>query len=404
MPTAVFLNLPAHGHINPTLPIVRDLIARGHTIYYYCHPDFQAKIESSGATFRPYPDTFQYNHHDPNGHAFELATRILQSTVAYLPDLTTELRDLAPDYLFHDSLAVWGKYLAQRLNIPAISSTATFAINAHLALRYAGLDAVASMFTVDPHFFVGYLRAGLTLFTRYGIIPPSPNQVFSNPAPLTLVYTSRHFQPAADSLAPGHVFVGPSIPIPATPPGFPLDWCDHPNLIYVALGTLFNNRPDFFKAVAAAFADSPYRVVMAIGDKLAVSDLGDLPANVRAFNFVPQFTVLQRARLFITHGGMNSVSEGLYLGVPLLVYPQIIEQRFNAGRATELGAAHTLRNADITPERIRAHAEQVLADPNYTIRAAAIGESFRAAGGPPAAIAAIEHYLTTHHIPLPTPA
>jgi UDP:flavonoid glycosyltransferase YjiC (YdhE family) len=55
--------------------------------------------------------------------------------------------------------------------------------------------------------------------------------------------------------------------------------------------------------------------------------------------------VLRRADLFITHGGFNSVQEGLVAGVPLLLFPQMQEQVFNAERVSELGAGLRLRRA-----------------------------------------------------------
>jgi hypothetical protein len=39
---AVFFSLPLHGHINPTLPLVRELVERGDRIAYYSTPAFAA--------------------------------------------------------------------------------------------------------------------------------------------------------------------------------------------------------------------------------------------------------------------------------------------------------------------------------------------------------------------------
>ena len=46
---ALFFSLPLHGHINPTLPLVRELAGRGEQIIYYSTPAFAAKIEQAGA-------------------------------------------------------------------------------------------------------------------------------------------------------------------------------------------------------------------------------------------------------------------------------------------------------------------------------------------------------------------
>ena len=69
--------------------------------------------------------------------------------------------------------------------------------------------------------------------------------------------------------------------------------------------------------------------------------------------------MLQAAHLFVTHCGMNSASEGLYFGVPLVLYPQQAEQGLVARRVEELGAGLRLRRA--SPEAIRAAVRMILA-------------------------------------------
>ena len=41
--------IPAHGHTNPTLGIVRELTAAGHKVYYFSFEMFREKIEQAGA-------------------------------------------------------------------------------------------------------------------------------------------------------------------------------------------------------------------------------------------------------------------------------------------------------------------------------------------------------------------
>ena len=40
-----FFSIPAHGHVNPTLPVVRELTVRGHAVRYYEVQEFREKIE-----------------------------------------------------------------------------------------------------------------------------------------------------------------------------------------------------------------------------------------------------------------------------------------------------------------------------------------------------------------------
>src|SRR5699024_11789292 len=51
MSKIAFFSIPAHGHINPTIPVVAELVKRGHQVWYYSFLEFQEKIEAAGARF-----------------------------------------------------------------------------------------------------------------------------------------------------------------------------------------------------------------------------------------------------------------------------------------------------------------------------------------------------------------
>jgi UDP:flavonoid glycosyltransferase YjiC (YdhE family) len=76
---------------------------------------------------------------------------------------------------------------------------------------------------------------------------------------------------------------------------------------------------------------------------------------------------------------MNSASEGLYFGVPLVLFPQTPEQDAVAKRTEELGAGIRLKS--ISEEDILDALNQVLNDPKYKEGAAKVSGSFKACGG-----------------------
>ena len=49
MSKIAFFCIPAHGHTNPTLGVVRELTRRGHEVVYYSYRPFQKQIEATGA-------------------------------------------------------------------------------------------------------------------------------------------------------------------------------------------------------------------------------------------------------------------------------------------------------------------------------------------------------------------
>jgi MGT family glycosyltransferase len=150
-------------------------------------------------------------------------------------------------------------------------------------------------------------------------------------------------------------------------------------LVYVSLGTTFNDALAFYEACFEAFAEQPYDVLLSTGGRAMT--LSEAPPNVRVVPFAPQMDVLARASVFVTHGGMNSANEGLWSGVPMVVVPQRGDQFLVAGRMAELGAGIALMPPEVTPQRLRGAVGRVLVEDSFREHARALGASLVAAGG-----------------------
>ena len=199
----------------------------------------------------------------------------------------------------------------------------------------------------------------------------------------TVVYTSPLFQPCAETFPEHFAFVGPSIR-----PARSQVAKTGEKLVYISMGTVNNDMLPLYRACVQAVKGTLWQVIMSVGDQVDREELGTLPDNVAVFSRVDQIAVLQKADVFLTHCGMNSASEGLYFGVPLVMLPQTSEQSGVAARAEQLGAGLRLRKT--TPDAIRAALEKAMDDPSYRENAEKIGASFRASGGAKAAADCIE--------------
>ena len=119
--------------------------------------------------------------------------------------------------------------------------------------------------------------------------------------------------------------------------------------------------------------------ILSVGPAVDVASLGALPENVRVFPRVNQLEVLASADVFLTHCGMNSVSESLLCGVPMVLYPQHSEEEAVSGRVMELGAGLRLRRA--SAGSICKALETVLAEKRYAHAAGKIAADFAQCGG-----------------------
>lgn len=154
-------------------------------------------------------------------------------------------------------------------------------------------------------------------------------------------------------------------------------------LIYISMGTVNNNLLPLYKSCISAFKGGEYQVIMSIGEQVQRQELGELSENIEVYSRVDQIGVLEKADVFISHCGMNSASESLYYGVPLVLLPRTPEQGTVAERVRQLGAG--IKPENTGAEAIARAVETLLADGSYRERAREIGAGFRSCKGAAAA-------------------
>lgn len=391
---ALFFSLPLHGHTNPSLPLVRELVRRGDEVVYYSCDSFADKIAETGAQYRPYRNKFLGDLRQLPERLEELSWLLMRTTEDLLGGELAAFRAECPDYLITDSVAPWGQWLGEVLGAPVVTSVSTFAFNRHVlasAVSHGVRPKSAKLVLSKIRHISKAIWLGRKLSRRYAVKGPGITGLVFGRSDLNIVYTSRLFQPLAETFDDRFQFVGPSLPASA---GTSAVGRESP-LIYVSLGTVFNADATFFRACFEAFRHMDVRVIMSIGSNVSAASLGPPPQNVTVEPFVQQLDVLQRASVFVSHGGMNSVSESLYYGVPLVVIPQMTEQELVGRRVEALGAGLYLAKAKATAVNLRDAVERVLADERFRQQAAVVRESFLAAGGVTRAADAIIGFTRT---------
>ncbi len=375
--------IPAHGHTNPTLGLVRSLTDAGHQIWYFSFEEFREKIEGAGATFIGC-DGYDFEMED-KGNADRVgkdkvyATELLVSSTLALDEMTARvIGEIKPDIVVSDSVAFWGKLAAMKHRIPYVSSTTTFAFNRYSA-KYMQESAwdIARMLMAMPRINKQLKRLREKGYPVKSLLDIVQNDNDTN----TIVYTSRYFQPCSETFSDRYHFIGPSIRPVTEPVEKTAD-----KTVYISMGTVNQNR-EFYRNCISVLASSGWQVIISMGTN--TDRFENLPENIQVYESVDQMAVLSIADAFITHCGMNSASEGLYFGVPLVLFPQTPEQDAVARRTEELSAGVRLKS--ISEEDILDALNQVLNDPKYKEGAAKVSESFRACGGYAEAAAFLEN-------------
>ncbi|MGL5173740.1 MAG: macrolide family glycosyltransferase [Olsenella sp.] len=382
--------IPAHGHTNPMLPVVKVLVNRGNLVRFYSFDEFRERVERTGAEFvscerfLPRLSSEQLSS-IMKVSATEMTIQDIRTTRNMDDFLAGELTSFRPDVIYTDSVCFWGKLTARKYQIPMVVSTSTFAFN-QLSSQYMksspremadvifGLPKISrELKSLEPHGY--HVKSALALVQ-------SDNETDS------VVYTSRRFQPYAQTFSEHYAFVGPSLftGSPARPEGTAAE--KKRPLVYISLGTVINDRPDFYERCIESLKGSGADVIISCGKYLDADKLGALPDTIRVSPSVNQLEVLSRADVFITHCGMNSVSESLFSAVPMVLYPQTNEQHAVARRTVEVGAGLLLKDDSV--EGIRHAVQCVLKDESYAKAAQECSRDFRACAGPAGAAEFIE--------------
>ena len=246
-----------------------------------------------------------------------------------------------------------------------------------------GLGAYAPGFSADFLRYAGEIPGAAAyakrLRKRYGLRNLGLLPVLMNRGDYNLCGYARLFQPGGRGFGGEYRFVGPlSVHRKIGQQNDFSCWDEDVSTphIYISLGTVFHRNEEFLRTVVEQLGlrtgkrlterlektgggcpaglgggrsrGESFRVVLVwSGDETRA-----FPENFTVRPFVNQNEILKHAALFITAGGMNSLHEALYFGVPCLMCPQQGEQRLNARRFERLGFGKILQD----PQKLRREA------------------------------------------------
>ncbi|MFC4101261.1 macrolide family glycosyltransferase [Paenibacillus xanthanilyticus] len=407
MANIIYFGVDLHGHVNPTLALIRKLVERGDKVVYYCSDEFRSKIERTGATFRSYRGLLNFTMHEGSGIDTFLvfADFILEKGRLLADRLYEEVSGLRPDCVMHDAFAYWGKELAAKLDVPGVSVFANFPFIHEMAESDPGFFMEVVLRAADDPLYKKYKgqadmypklieKVSRMIARRHGLGEVNViNDVFGSKQPLNLIFSSRAFQLYEEAFDESYLFAGYTADRRSDAEPFPMERLDGRPLVYIAFGTILHELGDLIEGCMKALGGEDVQVVMSVGRQFPIERLAGVPDNFLIMPYVPQLELLERASAFITHGGANSIYESLCAGVPMVVVPQAFDEFMGALMVERAEAGIRLESESFAPEALREAVRTVLGDPAYRLGCARIRDSFRETGGLDMAVRRIIHYM-----------
>ena len=386
----LFVEWEGGGNLPPSLALVSQLVARGHTVRMLGEPCSQDEIQAAGCTFRSYTYAPHRSTKSPQAdflrdwearsslEAFaRLRDRLMYGPAhAYATDTLAELEREPADAVVINYALYGAMAAAEKARVPH-------------ALLVPGLYEVPSpgappfgfgLFPSDT--VVGWLRDRLLtrLVTReYARGLPALNEArtqlgldrLQHPwqqfdrADRVLVLTSQAFDWLAPSRPPNVCYVGPQLADPAWAQPWLSPWpADHPDpLILVSFSTTFQNQAALLQRVMDATSGLPVRVLVTLGPTLT-PDHFRVPSNVMLTPSAAHAQVFPQAAVVVTHAGHGTVIRALAAGVPLVCLPMGRDQPEIAARVVARGAGVRLSPKATVPQ-VRQAVQRVLADARF---------------------------------------
>jgi zeaxanthin glucosyltransferase len=416
---------PVAGHVHPFGALGRTLIKRGHRVTIFHLLDLEAKTRAEGLNFcalgqSDYPlgslPGFLARISQLKGlAALRFTLRVIEGTTEMIcRDGPEAIRKAGVDLLLVDQTEPAGATVAEHLKIPFVTICNALALNQDATVPP---PITPWGFTRSPwgklRNWAGYktwntmmngIKKTLTRYRREWHLPLHPNPVFNFSTLAQLSQQPPAFDFPRHKLPNCFHYLGPFRDAGSQEIPFPWHQLDGRPLVYASLGTLQNRTPALFRCIAEACDGLQVQLVISHGGGLPEEIASTLPGHPLIVSYAPQQAVLSKARLTVSHAGLNTVLDSLSQGVPVVAIPLTYEQPAIAARLRWTGAGDVIPLADLSVRGLRQTVQNVLKTESFYTAARGIADSIHQAGGVERAADIVEEVLRSPLRLFPSPS
>jgi UDP:flavonoid glycosyltransferase YjiC (YdhE family) len=388
---------PITGHVLPGIPIVAELVRRGHEVRWYVGAKFRDRAEQVGATFEPYVHAQDYDDADydaafPGRRAltglrqirYDFRTIFVEQVEGQHRDLTGILERFPADVTLGDTAMIGPFTVNERGGPPnALYNVTCLGIPGRgIAPFGLGLMPDGSRKGLVRNGILGFAAANVIfgsvsreLERQCRLVGVAPRK-FTGPTVSDFLYLQPSvpsFEYPRPDLPPQVHYVGVLLPPPAADPDLPDWWPDVVSsprpVVLVTQGTVATAVRDLVTPTLLGLANEDVLVVAAGVPDLASLGIPRLPANARIAAYLPFSAAMEHVSVYVTNGGYGGVQYALAAGVPIVAAGTTEDKPEVANRVAYSGIGRNLDTATPTPQQVREAVRALLDEPAY--RAAA---------------------------------
>jgi zeaxanthin glucosyltransferase len=407
---------PAQSHLSNMLLLGRELRKRGHRVTMFNIQEIEGKAVGQDLEFAAIGQSAF-----PPGTAAALEAQAgrlsgltaLQFTLKHIgtfarvicEELPPLARERRIDALLVDQDEAAGGSVAEHLGIAFVTVSNGLAFNAEpgvppvympwiyrnqtwAQLRNRFCYWTAAQITRSIRNVINQHRMRWSLPASEGLNDSLSSYAQLSQQPPAFDFPRRQLPPTFHYIGP---FRGPALqPVP-----FPWDRLDGRPIVYASLGTLLSARADLFHKIVEALRPLEAQLVISHVGCLSKAEANELAKGALVVRYAPQFDLLARAQLTITHGGLNTVLDSLSHGVPVLAMP-VMNDAFGTGaRLTWTGSGKVISPNHLHVSSLRSAITDLLSNECYRHAALKIRRSIQEAGGLAKAIDIIDEVVRT---------
>lgn len=358
----MFFGLPLVSVHKALVSVMSELSSRGNIVVYYNTADFSSKSNDAfiSKAYPSYATGYDTSRIGNNTSFFAFAEMLLDTAVSLFDFLRNEVSLEKPDLIAHSHLALWGKLIAIDSKLPAISIYTTFSLSQHVMIPFFRRQqektkvynntGIESVMRLQKKYQSFYKKVGFSF-------KPDIWDSYINKEKCNIFLILKEFSFENDPVEGSSTFVGYPVNQPNS--------CKSKKLIYVSMGTIFNDDVGLFKLIIDVLGDLNIPSIVSIGSKINKSDIGTVAPNVTLVDFIDQESVLSNAMIFVTRGGMASIHEAVASVTPLVVIPEIPEQQLTAEKVEELGIGIQISVMQLTKGKLLNALELILSNLDF---------------------------------------